>query len=87
MQPEMRPAQRLQLSQQFAQSLELLLPIMDLRDVVLRELEQNLALKETVQTQEPAPVVEVTEEESARDENAYSVLPGAEMRLAHSGAV
>jgi RNA polymerase sigma-54 factor len=68
---QQRLEQRMHLSQQMLQNLELLqLPIMDLRDLILQELEENPALEEKQDVEEPeaAPDPPQTAEEDAQGE-------------------
>ncbi|HXG61926.1 MAG TPA: hypothetical protein VNO22_11155 [Planctomycetota bacterium] len=73
---QQRLEQRMHLSQQMLQNLELLqLPIMDLRDLILQELEENPALEEKQDVEEPeaAPEPAQTAEEDAQGEMLEAV--------------
>ncbi len=73
---QQRLEQRMHLSQQMLQNLELLqLPIMDLRDLILQELEENPALEEKQDVEEPeaAPDPPQTAEEDAQGEMLEAV--------------
>ncbi|HLY76211.1 MAG TPA: hypothetical protein VKU80_19075 [Planctomycetota bacterium] len=75
--PRQRLEQRMHLSQQMLQNLELLLlPAMDLRDFIQKELEENPVLEENQEADDPkgTPVEkEETTEESARREMLESI--------------
>jgi DNA-directed RNA polymerase specialized sigma54-like protein len=72
-----RLEQRMHLSQQMLQNLELLqLPIMELRELILEELQENPTLdeKQDVEEEEVAPAaLEESAEETARRENIESI--------------
>lgn len=75
---QQRMEQRMHLSQQMLQNLELLqLPIMELRDLIQQELEENPALEEKQDVEEPetttTDTVEETFEETAKREMLESV--------------
>jgi len=75
---QQRMEQRMHLSQQMLQNLELLqLPIMELRDLIQQELEENPALEEKQDVEEPetttTDTVEETREETAKREMLETV--------------
>ncbi|MBV8878944.1 MAG: hypothetical protein JO332_03160 [Planctomycetaceae bacterium] len=75
---QQRMEQRMHLSQQMLQNLELLqLPIMELRDLITQELEENPALEEKQDVEEPetttTDTVEETLEETAKREMLETV--------------
>lgn len=80
---QQRLEQRMHLSQQMLQNLELLqLPIMDLRDLILQELEENPTLEEKQDVEEPEapPEPAQTAEEDAKGE----ILEAVEEQLLES---
>ena len=67
---QQRLEQRMHLSQQMLQNLELLqLPIMDLRDIILQELEENPTLEEKAEGEEPVETTRKDAEEQAAHED------------------
>src|SRR5262249_54417087 len=66
---QQRMEQRMHLSQQMLQNLELLqLPIMELRDLIQQELEENPALEEKQDVEEPeTPAAETVPEETLEE--------------------
>jgi len=84
---QQRLEQRMHLSQQMLQNLELLqLPIMDLRDLILQELEENPTLEEKQDVEEAeAPAAEEQTEAEASEESARNeILESVEEQWADS---
>jgi RNA polymerase sigma-54 factor len=77
---QQRMEQRMHLSQQMLQNLELLqLPIMELRDLIQQELEENPALEEKQDVEEPeAPAADAVPEETLEETAKREILETVE---------